>query len=295
MQKIEKLKYHQIDFTKYDTCINNAVNSRMEAFSWYLDIVCNKNWEVLVLNNYQAVMPLPFFRIKKKFFKKMVTQPLFCQQLGIFYTKINDKDFKLFLDFFNKEPILSYHFNAKNNFVTSYFSDFILIKNNYIINLNVAYQNIYKNYNKSLKQKIKSATKAALQIKKNIDFKDFKKLKKENSFHKIKSKHFTKMEELTNTLQQKNKGYFLGAFKDNTLVSVAFFTISKTEIVYLFSATSALGKKNGAAAFLLDYLIKNNCNQLKKLDFEGSNIEGIAMFFKSFGAVNEPYFAIQNT
>lgn len=295
MQKIEKLKYHQIDFTKYDACIINAVNTRMEAFSWYLDIVCNKNWEVLVLNNYQAVMPLPFFRIKKKFLKRMVAQPLFCQQLGVFYAKINDIELQLFVDFFNNEPILSYYFNAKNNFVISCFSDFILIKNNYIINLNVDYQNIYKNYKKSLKQKIKSAATSGLQLKKNIAFADFQRLKKENSFHKIKSKHFAKMEKLTNMLQQKNKGYFLGAFKDNILVSVAFFITSKTEIVYLFSATSALGRKTGAAAFLLDHVIKINCNQPKKLDFEGSNIDGIAMFFKSFGAVNEPYFAIQNT
>ncbi|VAW26447.1 hypothetical protein MNBD_BACTEROID04-1052, partial [hydrothermal vent metagenome] len=52
-------KRNQIDIVKYDTCITKSINTRVYANSWYLDIVAD-NWDVLVLNDYEAVMPLPW-------------------------------------------------------------------------------------------------------------------------------------------------------------------------------------------------------------------------------------------
>ena len=48
-----------LDVQKYDNCIANAINSRVYAYSWYLDIVADAKWDVLVLDDYKAVMPLP--------------------------------------------------------------------------------------------------------------------------------------------------------------------------------------------------------------------------------------------
>jgi hypothetical protein len=48
-------------------------------------------------------------------------------------------------------------------------------------------------------------------------------------------------------------------------------------------------------AYLLDSIIQTHANQLKIMDFEGSAIEGVARFYESFGAVNEPYFALQKS
>ena len=292
MQKIEKLKYNQIDFKKYDTCIKNAINTRIEALSWYLDIVSNKNWEVLVLNDYQAVLPLPMHRVKRRFFKRMVTQPLFCQQLGLFYQEIQQNEIDLFLNYLKKESIFQYHFNYKNEFVLDFYKDKIQLKNNYILDLNNDYENLLKNYKKDLKNKLKKAKKATLKIKQNIDFKQFKKLKKENSNHKIKEKSFKINELLTNQLKQKKIGNFYGAFINNELVAINFFIETDKVIVNLLSVTTNKGKKTGATAFLIDYIIQKNCNQSILLDFEGSNLKGIADFFKSFGATNQPYFAL---
>ena len=69
-----------LDEKKYDFCIENSIQSRIYAFSWYLDIVAD-HWDVLVLNDYEAVMPIPW---KQKLGFKYITQPYFCQQLGIF-------------------------------------------------------------------------------------------------------------------------------------------------------------------------------------------------------------------
>ena len=61
---IQYLKNNEIDIEKYDNCIKSSLNSRIYAFSWYLNIVAD-NWDVLVLNDYEAVMPLPFLKRKR--------------------------------------------------------------------------------------------------------------------------------------------------------------------------------------------------------------------------------------
>ncbi|WP_297814294.1 hypothetical protein [uncultured Polaribacter sp.] len=77
---IQYIKRKDLDILKYDACIENSVQSRIYGFSWYLDIVAD-HWDVLVLDDYEAVMPIPW---KSKYGIKYIGQPYFCQQLGVF-------------------------------------------------------------------------------------------------------------------------------------------------------------------------------------------------------------------
>ena len=54
---IQYISREKLNVKKYNDCIKSALNSRVCAFSWYLDIVAG-NWDVLILNDYEAVMPL---------------------------------------------------------------------------------------------------------------------------------------------------------------------------------------------------------------------------------------------
>ena len=45
---VQYIQQKNIDRIKYDACIQQAKNSRIFAYSWYLDIVAD-NWDVLVL------------------------------------------------------------------------------------------------------------------------------------------------------------------------------------------------------------------------------------------------------
>ena len=80
---IQYIKRKNIDVAKYDACIANSIQSRIYAFSWYLDIVAD-NWDVLVLDDYKAVMPIPW---RKKFGIKYTYTPLRVLELGIFSTE----------------------------------------------------------------------------------------------------------------------------------------------------------------------------------------------------------------
>ena len=88
---IKYIKRKDLDVEKYNVCIEKSIQSKIYAFSWYLDVV-TENWSVFVYKDYNAVMPIPW---KKKFFIKYGYPPFWLLELGVF--SLDDKvDFQLF-------------------------------------------------------------------------------------------------------------------------------------------------------------------------------------------------------
>src|SRR5437016_14568872 len=93
---IRYFQHHQIDKKKWDDSIRRSVNGMVYAYSWYLDVV-SPNWNALIEGNYEAVFPLTW---RKKYGFYYLYQPLFTQQLGVFFSvkKINGATVQEFLD-----------------------------------------------------------------------------------------------------------------------------------------------------------------------------------------------------
>src|SRR6056297_1897646 len=88
--------HKNIDKQKWDNCIQHAHNELIYAYSWYLDIV-SPHWDALIQGDYEMVMPLPK---KRKYRITYLIQPLFTQQLGIFYKKpLTSKEIQPFFDY----------------------------------------------------------------------------------------------------------------------------------------------------------------------------------------------------
>ena len=69
--------------------------------------------------------------------------------------------------------------------------------------------------------------------------------------------------------------------------------MSKNRFYYLMAASNSEGKQHRAMFSILHTFIQNNANTHAVLDFEGSEIPGVAQFYKGFGASNEPYFVTE--
>lgn len=78
--------------------------------------------------------------------------------------------------------------------------------------------------------------------------------------------------------------------EDNTLLYAGMFLKQGKTVLYLKGAGSALGKQLGAAHFMFTYVLTHWQTQFSILDFGGSDVEGIAQFFKSFGAQDAYYY-----
>ena len=80
---------------------------------------------------------------------------------------------------------------------------------------------------------------------------------------------------------------------DGELCAGAMFVESNGKIIFLFSATSEAGRKQGGMFFILNEFLKLNGGRNITLDFEGSDLPGLARFYKSFGATKMEYSLIK--
>jgi len=275
-----------IDRQKYDACIADAIQSKVYAFSWYLDAV-TETWNVLVLKDYKAVMPLP---TRKKYGIIYIFQPYWVQHLGVFSKSPLSEDYlKLFLDNIPKNiKFINYNINFKANN--------IIFKTNYILPLQDDYKSLYSCFSKLRKRSITKGKKANLVLKITDNWSPILNLSKQKSAQdfKMTKEAFLKFEKLLNKAKQLNMLKILAAYsKENKLVGGAFFIISKKRITYLFSVVSEQGRNLQAMSIILNAVIKDYADSDYILDFEGSMLPGVAAFFKSFKPQNEIYYHLK--
>lgn len=280
---IRYLKHKDINFKKYDDCVLNANQSKVYAFSWYLDIVA-EDWGVLIQGDYLAVMPLPQ---RKKYRVNYIFQPFWIQHLGVF-SSLNLTSIQID-KFIKKIPkkftLIDYNTNLK-------------IQNseeqiNYILPLKRDYKTIFKAFSKGRKSSISQAKKVDLEIREIEDYTSIIVLFKQNKGLNIEISNdaYQVLEILLKKSNDLNKLKILAAYsKDNELLGGAFFMFSKNRITYLFSAINTQGRDLQAMSLILDTIIKNHSESDFIFDFEGSMLSGVAKFIRSFGAQKEVYF-----
>ncbi len=290
---IKYLKHHEIDFAKWDQCISNSLNSLVYACSWYLDRVCPE-WEALIYGNYLYVMPLP---TGSKFGIKYSLQPLFTQQLGVFSPMpVSPEILGMFIKHLLK---FKWFFQLNLNYSNLLLSEEYDKKKNltYLLDLNQEYQVIQQGFSKNTSRNLKkvySQKFSFVQLTNILEFVDFIKLNIGEKAPEIKAKNYLMLQNLIGYAVYKNHGHIYGVYSENnTLCAAAFIVRSFQRYIYLSAASNSEGIQNKAMFFLLDQFIQKHANQDVVLDFEGSNIPGVARFYKGFGAEPVSYSTIK--
>lgn len=297
MVEINYLTYQQIDKTKWDTCIDNAENGLIYAYSFYLDAMA-RNWDALVLSagsgggDYEAVMPLTWNR---KYSIYYLYQPPFTACLGVFGKMLTPETINEFLKAVPANfKYWDIYFNPGNLFKLK---DFALYERmNYVLHLNSAYENLYAAYRENIQRNIKKSGQFQLSIHKNIAIAEVIKLAKEqsNSFTDIPDDDFNRFEKLFHVLYNKQQATTYGVYtKEKQLIASAVFFFSHNRAYYIMVGNHPDGKTLGASHSLIDAFIKDHAGEDLLLDFEGSDIPSLAFFYSSFGAVEEKYSALK--
>lgn len=290
--KIEYLKHQEIDFVKWDACIQDSLNSYIYAYSWYLDKV-SEEWDALIGGDYEYVFPLPY---RLKFGVKYIYQPLFTQQLGLFSkSKISAQLTQDFIDAIPSEyKLVDLNFN-KYNSVSSHFNP---IENvNVELDLIPEYSILKKGYSKNQLRNIKKAGKHNLFIDTAIKPELLSQLFAENKGHDLGvfgADQYQVLHRLAYILIHKGLAQVWGVYsEDNELLGGALFVQSDKRVILLFTGLSSLGKELSAMHFLMDAFIQKFAGSSMVLDFEGSNDPGISRFYMGFGSVMHHYQSVQ--
>lgn len=287
---IKKVLHQDIDREKYRNCLQNAVNYRVYAEDWYLDAHTDSKWDCLVYNDYEAVMPLPYLR---KFGLKIIYQPIYCQQLGVFHPSNFDKNkLQQFSEKFLQIPVYFYQLNEENadlNFANT------KVKKNHLLPLNFSYEELRKNYRRDRDKDIKRISKLTLSVSKELHLSFLiKELKKKYPYF---AQYYDKpwFSQLMKEIIHRNLYTYYELKDGNEAVASLFFVHSKERMILLLSTRSAKPEHKGAFAFLTDYFIQNHAGSNLLLDWEGSTVPGIADFNESFAAKAHPYHRIENS
>lgn len=284
---IQFVKRNQLDENKYNACISASLQSRIYAYSWYLDIVTD-NWSVLVLDDYQAVMPLPW---RVKYGVKYVYPPLWLIELGFFSLKENTSIDLFFKAARKKFLFIETRLNTDNSF------DYIDKNQLHYLKLEEEYLTIYKDYNKDKKKDLRKSSKFGLIEKWNDDPKKIIHLFKKNvgaRIPNVKEADYDKLLKILRLSIKNDVGEILSIYNsENILVASGFFLKHKSRVTLLISSTNFENRKNGANTFLIDRAIFRFQKEFDTFHFGGSSITSIGNYFMSFGAEVETYLVFK--
>ena len=285
---IRLVKYSDIDFAKYNDCLMNAAQYKCYAERTYLDITAKKKWDLLVYNDYDAVMPLPYI---KKMGIKFIVNPKLCQQLGIFSNsdslEINDQ----FLEFLQKKfRIWYYAFNESNRFTTN-----LKKRKNYLIPPD-RYETVRAKYSPKRKRKLR-LDEDVLQNSSIVEIDDFRQAQ---SFIELNMVGLGKQRDLKEYLRIfeafYKQGYlkFYGFIYQSELINLIAIHYSAKSATLLGTFNNRNFVKLSGASVLIDYIIKQTIEN-RIFDFEGSEIPSVEEFFRGFRPELKEYSVLSYT
>lgn len=285
---IQHLKRRQLNTEKWDACISRAGNGLIYGYSFYLDAMAD-DWDALVLNDYEAVMPLPW---RKKWGIAYLYQPFLTAQLGVFGNQMSAEKTAAFMNAVPRSfRYWDFPLNHQNRFPLSGY--LLHERMNYVLPLQPSYEALFRGYRENIRRNLRKSQQYGCQFETGIALDRIFALTrlqaKELSPHDIQS--FT---EVFTHLSEKGLAKTCGIVGQNgELLASAAFLFSHHRAYYLLVGNHPNGRTLGASHALIDGFIQLHAGQPLLLDFEGSDIRNLAFFYSSFGALSESYAAIR--
>ncbi len=294
--KIRFLKRNLIDDTKWNLAIQQAVNSLPYAYTWYLDALCSR-WVGVVVGDYEYIMPLP---VGRKWGLLYVYQPLFCQQLGVFYKSRNESMIgKMLSTALSKFVFVNLNANYDNRLKTSFKGT--SKKKNLVLALTAKHSTIQKQYTENTLRNIKKGQKAGLKFEEGNkkDFEGFADLYIKNTARKdktFKAQHIKALKRLVHQSVIHDCGkLFLARTAEGDICAGVIVIENNDRIIHLVPSSDEYARQNGGMHFLIDAVLAHYADSGKTYDFEGSSVESIARFYEGFGATNEPFYMVSKS
>ncbi len=276
-----------VNTKKWDHCIDKNENGLIYSSTVFLNTLA-ENWHGLVINDYEAVMPLPW---KKKAGIYYYYMPPFIQQLGI--TGMIEAD--------NLQQVITavlafakygdHHFNFSNRMVTDIVK--VTQRTNLLIDLSQSYDQIRAGYTHDAVANIRKAAgtePTCIELPPEQAIALYRSLyrKKIPSAKDIDHSRFSK---LCTHLQANNQCIARAVVDtEGTLLCSGIFLTDEKRVYNVANAVTQQGRRKEANYFLFDRMLHEFSGRNLVFDFEGSDLPGVKPFYEKFGAINQPYF-----
>jgi hypothetical protein len=283
-----RLRHHEIDKAKWDAGIARSTHPLIYAESWYLDIVA-PNWESIVSRDYGVLWPLT---LNRKYKWPVIMQPMYAKLLGMFASETLDQ--KTVDDFgaANKYPILTLQCPSKVEWSSQLHST---IRSNSVLPLQKPYAELRKAFSQNCQRNIKKALQSAQSCHTLAAPAAFIAFTRQHKNYLLPEKHLKLLEQIVGKALDQNSGFILQVTDHHgEPLAMAFFLRKHKRLIFLSGQSSPKGLRQQSMFLIMNQVIQNHAGSDYLLDFDGSEVKGIARFYASFGAVAEPYQCLEN-
>lgn len=290
--EIRFVAHTDINREKWDRCVAQSPFAIAYAFSWYLDRICTR-WDALISGDYLYVMPLVNNR---KYGFRYIYQPFFTQQLGVFSAlETSESVVNQFLKAIPESfRLIDMNLNIGNTFHNT--PPHFKASTTYHLSLNSSFEKIQSAYNTNTKRNIQKALQNRLSASASSDIDRFISFTQSNISTKapeIKSQHYVAFQEIIRfALENKLGEIHVVTNESGIWLAAVFFLKSRQTAIYLSASSTSEGIEKSAMFLLIDNFIQENAGSNMTLDFEGSNIQGVARFYAGFGAEPQTYSSV---
>jgi len=282
--EIKYLHNDEINFVRWDNCINTAFNGNIFAYSWYLNILCD-NWGGLILGDYKYVMPL----IHTTFFKKdILTTPVLGEKLGVFTNEILTEE--IVNHFFDAIPpnycFIKTMLNKYNNISNNNFE--INQRKIYELDLMQSYSLISQKYSNTFHKDIQVAKSNKITVVNGLSPNDLINLSNKKGSRSIPNLTISNISQLRMIIAfsiRYNLGEIYGAYTaENNLCAAVFFIKSKNKIYLLFNTENKTSEFSKAMSLLIDRFIENHSEKNLTLNLDNLVVKDAIHFLQGVGA-----------
>jgi Acetyltransferase (GNAT) domain len=293
---------------KYRAFCKSATDLPIFMQDWFLDVVCQDDWDVVLVENNAGIMAaLPFF-LKRKYGFKYITMPLLCKMMGPYLLPIYrtiEHEHKLFEALIVQLPevdrfVQDFHYTYQN-WLPFYWKGYQqTTRYTYLIprlgDLAAVWNGVYRSYRNNIFPKAKELLTVRTDLSLEVFFAVHQKTFDRQGIKVPFS--FEYLSRLDGVLAAKKCRQIFFAVDQDENVHAVFYMIWDQKSAYChLMGDDPNFRKIGGSILLTWEAIKyaSEVLQLDTFDFEGSMIQPIELVRRNFGAIQQPYFNIRKT
>lgn len=285
MTDIRYIPQGSVDTARWDSLVCRSPNGNLFGTSVFLDAMTD-GWDAIIAGDYEAVLPLP--RRTSWGIEYLHTLP-FCGPFAVYADTpaafpatemlqvIPSRFRRCDLNLWTKAPI------------PAGWSGIPRI--NHVLDLSTGYEGIRKGYHASCRNILGRKPAAGLRFDREYPIEGvIQKAVKAGALPGTRGTVHQRISRLYHQLAPLGNAWTAAVtdLQGDPLAGAVFFR-SQRQLHYILGWSDLRGRRLNATRHILDDLIRTHAGQPLSLDFEGSDIPGIAAFFESFGATALPY------
>lgn len=277
---------------------------------WWLDSVCGVDaWDVVLVEKGQEIFAsLSYFKTKRVIFD-IITMPKLTQTMGIYikyppkqkyYKRLSwEKD--MMTKLVQQLPAFdtfSQNFDKNiTNWLPLYWQGFEQTTRYTYVVENTTIEELEKNLETDIRRRRRKAYEAGVEVVESDDVEKFYELN-EMTFKRQDREmpySFEFVKNLYETCKKNNAVKMYFAKIEGEVIAANFLVYDDNTVYYLMGGIEPNKRDLGGMDIVQFESIKFALESGRVFDFEGSMIESIEKYFRSFGAVQKPYFYITKT